>query len=65
MSAPDPLGPTPLVAACVVAATFGACSGLPAHLNCKTLALDPDGPKGPLFWRSRAQDTHVILDGTS
>ena len=35
---------------------------LPTHQNSKTLALDPTGPEGPLFWRSRAQDMHVILD---
>lgn len=35
---------------------------LPTHLNSKTLALDPNGPEGPLFWRSRAKDMHVILD---
>lgn len=35
---------------------------LPTHLSSKTLALDPTGPEGPLFWRSRAQDMHAILD---
>lgn len=35
---------------------------LPTHLNSKTLALAQNGPEGPLFWRSRAQDMHVILD---
>lgn len=35
---------------------------LPTHLNSKTIAADPTGPEGPLFWRSRAQDMHVILD---
>ena len=35
---------------------------LPTHQNSKTLALDPTGPEGPLFWRSRAQDMHAILD---
>ena len=35
---------------------------LPTHLSSKTLALDPNGPEGPLFWRSRAQDMHAILD---
>ena len=35
---------------------------LPTHQNSKTLALDPTGSEGSLFWRSRAQDMHVILD---
>ena len=35
---------------------------LPTHQNSKTLALDPTGPEGPLFWQSRAEDMHVILD---
>lgn len=35
---------------------------LPTHLSSKTLALDPAGPEGPLFWRSRAQDMHAILN---
>ncbi|GGI27979.1 alpha/beta hydrolase family protein [Pedobacter mendelii] len=34
----------------------------PTHLDSKTLNLDPDGPEGPLFWKSRATDMHVILD---
>lgn len=34
----------------------------PTHQSSKTLALDPNGPEGPLFWRSRAQDMHAILD---
>ncbi len=34
---------------------------IPTHQNSKTLALDPDGPEGPLFWRSRAQDMQFIL----
>ncbi len=34
----------------------------PTHLDSKTLALDPNGPEGALFWRSRAQDMHFILD---
>lgn len=34
----------------------------PTHLNSKTLALDPKGPEGALFWRSRAQDMRAILD---
>jgi dienelactone hydrolase len=35
---------------------------LPTHQDSKTLALDPKGPEGALFWRSRAQDMHFILD---
>lgn len=34
----------------------------PTHLSSKTLALDPDGPEGPLFWKSRAQDMCFIID---
>ena len=34
----------------------------PTHLDSKTLALNPNGPEGALFWRSRAQDMHFILD---
>ncbi|MEU6214522.1 chlorophyllase [Streptomyces sp. NPDC047023] len=34
----------------------------PTHLDSKALALDPDGPEGPLYWKSRAQDMHYILD---
>lgn len=34
----------------------------PTHQDSKTLALDPTGPEGPLFWRSRAQDLRDILD---
>lgn len=32
------------------------------HQDSKALGLDPHGPEGPLFWRSRAQDMHFILD---
>jgi dienelactone hydrolase len=32
------------------------------HQDSKTLALDPSGSEGALFWRSRAQDMHFILD---
>lgn len=35
---------------------------IPTHLNSKTLALDPNGPEGPLFWRSRPKDIQFILD---
>lgn len=35
---------------------------VPTHQNSRTLALDPNGPEGALFWRSRAQDMHFILD---
>lgn len=34
----------------------------PTHQDSKTLALDPTGPEGPLFWRSRAHDLRFILD---
>jgi len=32
------------------------------HRDSKTLALDPKGPEGATFWRSRAEDFHFILD---
>ena len=48
-------------------ANFWAAHGFvviqPTHLDSKTLRLDPNGPEGPLFWRSRAQDMKRILDG--
>jgi len=34
----------------------------PTHQDSKTLALDPTGPEGALFVRSRAQDMHAIVD---
>lgn len=34
----------------------------PTHLSSKTLGLNPKGSEGPLFWRSRAEDMHFILD---
>jgi len=34
----------------------------PTHQSSKTLNLDPKGPEGALFWRSRATDMHFILD---
>ena len=34
----------------------------PTHQDSKALGVDPNGPEGPLFWRSRAQDMHFILD---
>ena len=34
----------------------------PTHQSAKSLGLDPDGPEGALFWRSRAQDMRFILD---
>lgn len=34
----------------------------PTHQSSKTLSLDPNGPEGALFWRSRAMDMHFILD---
>ncbi len=52
-------------------ANFWAAHGFvviqPTHLSSKTLSVDPsvdpDGPEGPLFWRSRAEDMTRILDG--
>jgi len=47
-------------------ANFFAAHGFvviqPTHLDSKTLNLDPNGPEGPLFWRSRVQDMKRILD---
>jgi predicted dienelactone hydrolase len=34
----------------------------PTHQSSKTLKLDPNGPEGALFWRSRATDMRFILD---
>lgn len=34
----------------------------PTHLSAKSLGLDKNGPEGPLFWKSRAQDMSFILD---
>jgi predicted dienelactone hydrolase len=34
----------------------------PTHQNSKALGLDPNGPEGPLFWLSRAQDLRFIID---
>ena len=34
----------------------------PTHQDSTALGLYPNGPEGPLFWRSRAQDMHFILD---
>lgn len=34
----------------------------PTHQDSKALGLDPNGPEGALFWRSRAQDMQFILD---
>ncbi|MFD1470420.1 alpha/beta hydrolase family protein [Hymenobacter caeli] len=34
----------------------------PTHLDSTTLRLDPDGPEGALFWRSRAEDMRRLLD---
>ena len=52
-------------------ANFWAAHGFvviqPTHLSSKTLSLDPNvdpnGPEGPLFWRSRAEDMKRIIDG--
>lgn len=35
---------------------------LPTHQSSKTVALEPNGPEGPLFWRSRVTDFHFLLD---
>ena len=32
------------------------------HQDSKTLALDPKGPEGAVYWKSRPQDFHFILD---
>jgi len=34
----------------------------PTHPDSKLLSLDPNGPEGPLFLKSRANDMHFILD---
>lgn len=34
----------------------------PTHQDSKALGLELTGPEGALFWRSRAQDMHHILD---
>ena len=34
----------------------------PTHQSSKTLGLDPDGPEGALFWKSRAEDMRFIMD---
>jgi pimeloyl-ACP methyl ester carboxylesterase len=34
----------------------------PTHQSSKTLGLDPDGPEGPLFWKSRPKDMSFIID---
>lgn len=34
----------------------------PTHLSSKSLGLDPTGPEGPLFWRSRAEDMRSVLE---
>ena len=52
-------------------ANFWAAHGFvviqPTHLSSKTLGddpgVDPDGPEGPMFWRSRAEDMRRVLDG--
>ncbi len=37
----------------------------PTHLDSKSLKLNPMGPEGPLFWRSRAKDIKMILNQLS
>lgn len=34
----------------------------PTHLSSKSLGLDPTGPEGALFWRSRAEDMISVLE---
>lgn len=34
----------------------------PTHLNSKTLSLNPETPRAPLFWQSRVEDMKRILD---
>ncbi len=43
-------------------ATHGFVVIQPTHQSSKTLNLDPNGPEGALFWRSRAEDMRFILD---
>ena len=47
-------------------ATHGFAVVQPTHLSSKTLSgdrrVDPHGPEGPMFWRSRAEDMTRILD---
>jgi len=47
-------------------ANFYAAHGFaviqPTHLSSKSLDLDPNGPEGALYWRSRAEDMHFIVD---
>lgn len=51
---------------CTPLADFWAAHGFvviqPTHLNSKTVDVDRNGPEGPLFWRSRVEDMHRILD---
>lgn len=37
----------------------------PTHQDSKTLALDPNGPEGALFWKSRAEDLIFIVNNIS
>ncbi|TGD77649.1 alpha/beta hydrolase family protein [Hymenobacter wooponensis] len=47
-------------------ADFYAAEGFavvqPTHQDSKALGLDPNGPEGPLFWSSRAEDMRHIID---
>ncbi len=47
-------------------ANFWAAHGFiviqPTHLDAKFLQLNPMGPEGPTYWRSRMQDIKCILD---
>jgi len=47
-------------------ANFWAAHGFvviqPTHLDSKLLSLDPNGPEGPSFWRTRVRDMKDIID---
>ena len=34
----------------------------PTHQDSKTITLDPNGPEGPLFWKSRAEDMIYVFN---
>ena len=43
-------------------ATHGFIVIQPTHLDAKFLQLNPNGPEGPVYWRTRMQDIKNILD---